>query len=499
MRHAYQFKINFTGGIVSPGYLHSLLDSLQQAGLTQVRFGLRQQLLIDVSAREYSRVKTALDAATVEYEINRDEYPNISSSYPAAEIFIKETWLGQGVYKDVFDLFDYRPTLKINITDRNQTFTPFFTGNLNWIASEYNHFWWLVIRFPKTNTLYYWKDLIYTNDMARMSATIEKIILSNASLFYDNVHAEGDFLYDSVNTNTDFMSKPVSEKLVLPSFKLPYYEGYNDYGSKSWLGIYMRNEMFDINFLKDVCSICLKTKSGELYTTPWKSIIIKGIEEKHRPMWGYILGKYRINVRHASNELNWQVEDGNNEGLGIKRMVIRQFDKEDVRTFGLCFAVKTQPKSGVFGAVLIRRKFNTIREKEKPLDKYDILYTAGFNPNSKEYILFRGNVEKEHLATYLIALCKYYYEKEDANDLLPGSSYTTETAVVAQKDETWKRYYQCRNCLTVYDEAVGEPEKSINAGTSFDALPETYCCALCEAPKTDLVKIEVMQPALQPV
>jgi len=83
--------------------------------------------------------------------------------------------------------------------------------------------------------------------------------------------------------------------------------------------------------------------------------------------------------------------------------------------------------------------------------------------------------------------------------LLPGSSYTTETAVVAQKDETWKRYYQCRNCLTVYDEAVGEPEKSINAGTSFDALPATCSCALCEAPKTDLVKIEVMQPALQPV
>src|SRR5450432_1697789 len=166
MRHAFQFKVNFTGGIVSPGYLYGLLQRLQEAGLTEVRFGLRQQLLIDVSAKEYNQVVASLNAGQIEYEINKDEYPNISSSYPAAEIFIRQTWLGEGVYKDVFNLFDYKPSLKINITDSNQTFTPFFTGNLNWIASTNNHFWWLVIRFPKTNTLYYWKDLIYTNDIA---------------------------------------------------------------------------------------------------------------------------------------------------------------------------------------------------------------------------------------------------------------------------------------------------------------------------------------------
>jgi len=498
MRHAYQFKVNFTGGIVSPGYLLSILGSLQEAGLTEVRFGLRQQLLIDVPAKAYSGVKLSLDKAEIEYEINKDEHPNISSSYPAAEIFIRESWLGQGVYKDVFDLFSYKPTLKINITDRNQTFTPFFTGNLNWIASGHNHFWWLVLRFPKTNTLYYWKDLIYTNDIAAVSEKIEKIILDDPSLYFDTQQADGNHLYDAVTAGSTFIVKPATEQLALPAFKLPYYEGYNEYGNKSWLGIYMRDELFDISFLKDICSICLKTKSGELYTTPWKSIIIKGIEEKHRPMWGYILGKYRINVRHASNELNWQVEDGNNEGLSIKRQIIRQFDKEDVRTFGLCFAVKTQPKSGVFGSVLIRRQFNTIRSQVKALDKYDILYTAGFNPNSKEYILFRGNVEKEHLATYLIALCKYYYEQEDAGDLLPGSSYTNAN-LPEQKEEIKAVYYQCRHCLSIYDETAGEPDHAIPAGTLFDALPETYGCALCDAPKTDFNRKEAVVPGLQAI
>ncbi|MEO5681033.1 MAG: rubredoxin [Chitinophagaceae bacterium] len=498
MRHAFQFKVNFTGGIISPGYLYDLLQCLQEAGLTEVRFGLRQQLLIDVSAKEYNRVVECLDGGKVEYEINKDEQPNISSSYPAAEIFIKESWLGEGVYKDVFDLFDYKPSLKINIADCNQTFTPFFTGNLNWIASKHNHFWWLVIRFPKTNTLYYWKDLIYTNDIARLSAGIEQAILKDPDLYNDHAAADGNRLYASITANTTFTSKTAEEELVLPSFKLPYYEGYNSYGNKSWLGIYRRDEMFEINFLLAICRICLETKSGELYTTPWKSIIIKGIEERHRPKWGFILGKFRINVRHASNELNWQVEDGNNEGLAIKRQVIRQFDKEDVRTFGLCFAVKTQPKSGVFGSVLIRRQFGLIRGQLKPLDKYDILYTADFNPNSKAYIMFRADVEKEHLATYLIALCKYYYAQDDENELLPGSSYTL-VLNENEKEIIKKIYYQCRHCLSVYDEALGEADNSIVPGTLFDALPDSFCCNLCESPKIDFIKTDSIQAGLQSI
>ncbi|MEO6675057.1 MAG: rubredoxin [Ginsengibacter sp.] len=498
MGYAFQFKINFTGGIVSPGYLYNLLRLLEQAGLTQVRFGLRQQLLVDVTNKDFEKVSAVLNDGNITYEVNKDEYPNISSSYPAAEIFTRETWVGEGVYKDVFDQFDYKPKLKINITDNNQTFTPFFTGNINWIASKHSHFWYLFIRFPGTNVLYQWKELIYTNDIARLSNEIENAVVHQPSLYYDNNNADGNKLYAAVTAITAFVSRPAEEKLELPPFKLPYYEGYNNYGNKSWLGIYRRDELFDIKFLKDVCRICLETKTGELYSTPWKSIIIKGIEEKHRHLWGFILGKHRINVRHASNELNWQVEDSNEYGLNIKKQIIRQFDKEDVRAFGLCFAIKTQPKSGVFGSVLIRRQFNLIRKQLRPLDKFDILYTPDFNPNSKEYILFRGNVEKEHLSTYLIALCKYFYEQESEGDLLPGSSYTN-VPEEEKKDVVREMVYQCKHCLTIYDEETGEEDNGTEAGTLFGSLPESYCCPLCEAPKNDFQKKEKDLLGLQTV
>jgi len=497
MRHAFKFKINFTGGIISPGYLHNILEALEVAGIDNVRFGLRQQLLIDVSHKEYEKVVASLNLHKIQYENKTDSYPNILSSYPAEEIFIRDSWVKEGVYKDIFDLFDYRPAIKINIADNNQTFTPFFTGNINWIASKNIHFWYLYIRFPKTNIIYQWKDLIYTNEIPRLSKFIEKIIFENPELYYDNNLAYGDIIYEQVHSSISIISKPVEENLFLPEFKLPYYEGFNNYGTKSWLGLYQRNELFKVSFLKDICKLCLETKIGQLYTTPWKSLIIKNIDEKHRHLWSFILNRHRINVRHASNELNWQVEDTNEEGLSIKQHIIRQLDKDDVRTYGLCIAVKTQPKSGVFGSIIIKKQYNVIRDTLKPSSKFDILYSSGFNPNSNELIVFRNNVSKEHLATYLISLCKYYYENFCKNDLLK------ETAI---KEEYFESnlsiptmVYQCRKCLTVYDEEIGEPENKIAPGTLFNQLDSAYKCTVCDATKENFVLVSKTSLGLQAI
>src|SRR4030095_4030061 len=101
MRHAYRFKINFTGGIISPGSLLNLLDALEKTVINELRFGLRQQLLIDVSLKDHDKVAAALKSHNIFFEVNKDEFPNILSSYPAEEIFIRDSWVREGVYKDI--------------------------------------------------------------------------------------------------------------------------------------------------------------------------------------------------------------------------------------------------------------------------------------------------------------------------------------------------------------------------------------------------------------
>jgi rubredoxin len=44
--------------------------------------------------------------------------------------------------------------------------------------------------------------------------------------------------------------------------------------------------------------------------------------------------------------------------------------------------------------------------------------------------------------------------------------------------------YQCEDCGTEYDARYGDIVGHVEAATSFDALPETWCCPVCGGPKT---------------
>jgi rubredoxin len=469
-RQTHTVSINFTGGIISPGYLQEALKIAEAAKVTEVRFGLRQQLLIDVPVKHFRQFSTQCKQQKIQFH-EPESCHNITSSYPAAGIFTSgNSWLSEGDYKDVFDLFDYTPTLKLNICDSHQTFVPFFTGHINWIASEHPHYWYLFVRFQGSSQLLAWPELIYTNEISRLSRHIENLQTSGV---------QEDKLYERTKVTLEYMGRPLSKELELPNFHLPYYEGFNRYNNSYWLGIYRRDELFPLPFLQDICAICLETKTGQLYATPWKSIIIKNIDPAHRPLWDYVLGKYRINVRHAANELNWQVEDHSEDCLVLKRHVIRYFDKEDVRTYGLCFSVHMQSAASEFGSVVIRRQENKYGSKLKYMHRYDILYTQGFNPNSSTLVLYREHVSKEHLGPYLVSLCKEFYEKASEADPLQDLMSSRQTVAHVRAPE--RKVHQCSQCLSVYDEALGEPEQGIEPGTAFNDLPPGFGCALCGA------------------
>lgn len=489
MKNINTVKINFKGGIIPPDVLYNILLAAERTGLLYVRFGLRQQLLLDIAIEEMKNITRDLDALDISYEINKEEYPNIVSSYPAEEVFITKTWLSESVYEDIFALIDYLPRLKINICDSNQSFTPLLTGNINWVASPASsHFWHLFIRFPKTNIVYEWKDMVSTSDVAAFSKHIEGIILKHPEKFYDNNNANGDELYESARS-AEFNTKIADGPLTLPSFKIPYYEGLNSYNYKNWLGIYRRDELFSIKFLKEVCQLCLKTKIRHLCSTPWKTIIIKNIEDNNRNDWNYLLDKFQINVRHAANELNFQVDDNSIDALKLKHHLVKYLNDDDTRTFGVCIGIKTKMKSEVFSSILVRRKPLIRIGKFGLIYLYDILCAKDFNPNERTGYAYSKDNPKfllaEQLRRAILSYYKYQLVKDEEEIIIPG----IEKILMSVEKET-DIVYQCKNCLTVYDEQVGDPENGIDPGTLFKELPNTYSCCVCDATKDNFVAVK---------
>ncbi|QIP14286.1 rubredoxin [Spirosoma aureum] len=479
MRDYYTLKINLPAGIVSPGALQNVLTLAHDAGVHTVRFGARQQLLMTVHYEDMRFLEKDLKKHQIAYEANTEQYPNIISSYCGEDVFRTGAWLRESEYHTVLDQFDYQPRLKVNLSDSNQSFTPFFTGNLNFIASPIPHFWYLYVRPKQSNSLFRWRELIYTNDMGRLAKAVEEAML-------EQDHQEEEALFRAVTTGRSFITQPATNDVELPEFSLPYYEGFNRYGQRSWLGLYRRDEQFSVAFLLEVCALCLKTRVGELCVTPWKSLIIKGIEEKDRATWSHILGKHNINVRHAANELAWQTEDHTNEGTQLKNYVLRYFEKHDTRTFGLCFGVQTRPKSEVFGSVLVRKRPLLQLGQLALFSVYDVYYTDNFNPNSRTYHLFEKGLFKLHLPNQINRLCRKF---STGRLTQRGEVVRLETEKTEPALSPISKVYQCPHCFTVYDEQYGDTLNAIPAGTPFSALPSDYACPTCDAPKEEMEEV----------
>jgi len=473
MQKLKTYSISFKGGIVSPGYLANILELANSSGVRKVRLGLRQQLIIDVKESSQPIFEKACQAAGIVLEEKRLAKPGIMSAYPVIHFYQEDSWLREGVYKDVFDQFEQSPKYKVNIIAYCQSFVPLYTGHINWVATDKNHYWRLSLRLPETEEILHLDEWIYTNNIGAVTRAIEEVFEDTAlSLRRDLVFFERLVKKKLALVNHIHIAAEGTEKIA--RFYLPYYEGFNKMGNNYWLGIYRRDEYFDLAFLLEICQLCLKNRIAEMYTTPWKSLIIKDIDPSLRPMWDFVLGKYRVNVRHAANELNWQIEDCSEEGLSIKRAVIRHFDKEDVRTYGLCFGVQIKPLSKLFASVLIKKKTVRNPHRLKSLDRYDILHTIDFNPNTQKWMVFREDVKKEYIGTYLVSLCKEFYNRKLDQEAQIEIETNDQTAI-----EDHRKIYQCNTCLSVYDPEKGDSFFNIEPGTPWEEVPMNYQCAVC--------------------
>ncbi len=404
--------INFRGGIIAPAILHNILLVVNKLKVREVRFGLRQQLLIDMELYNVAAFTEELDKLEIAFEVDSFSNPNICSSYPAEDVFTRNSWLSEAIYKKVFESIDFTPQLKINICDNNQSITPILTGNINWMASpSMENYWHLIIRFPKTNVIYEWNMLCHTENIASISKIIEELILQYPDKFIDNEAASGDDLFALFKT-TIYKVIPAESPAVLPQFNLPYYEGLNRYNQKYWLGIYRRDELFNVQFLIKLCRLCMHTGITEICSTSWKSILIKGIEEKDKEKWNLLLEEFQINMRHAANELNFQVEDNCIEGLNLKTFLVKHLSFDDTRSFGICIGIKTRKKSEVFSSILVRQKYVIDFLGIRLFKLYDILIAQDFNPNERT-----GEIYSKDNPAFLLpeqlrrCILKYYHNR----------------------------------------------------------------------------------------
>jgi len=125
-------------------------------------------------------------------------------------------------------------------------------------------------------------------------------------------------------------------------------------------------------------------------------------------------------------------------------------------------------------------------ESIKIRDTYNVLFAKNFDPNTREYIVHSQDIDKLELPTILIELSRKYFD-----ELGNSTSETTENP--QKKEKTQLDIYQCQECLTLYKSEYGDESQNIPKGILFTDLPESYCCSLCEAPKSNFRILEIVE------
>lgn len=465
-------KINCHGGILELEKLGKLIDVMTSADLHQLKFGLRQNIFIEFSNTLLPLVEKRFKDAGIDYETNIDEVPNIVTSYPAIGIFNSNTWVTESKIKLILNDLNYLPSLKINIGDSVQGLTPVFTGNINWIASgSITDYWHLYIRYPKTNNITKWENLIHTKDIIRFSKIIEHALLKYRSPDGFPEDIEVKLKNELIPIKWD--SSINNEEIQWPDYILPYYEGFNKYDDGYWLGIYRRDEWFQTEFLHDLVKLCKSTHIDEVCITPWKSLIIKKINEEHRSKWIQLLNFHSINIRHSLNELNFQVEDINEKSLLLKKFIVKHLNEDDIRTAGICFGIKSKPKTEVFSNILIRKRHLIKIGNVGLLPVYDILLSKDFNPHARTGMVYRSSLFKYLLPEEIHGCIREYYRNKIK---MNGNATQGSPKIEFERKEEFK--YQCIKCKNILSD-------------SNDLFQENLVCPVCHAQGEYIQRIDM--------
>jgi rubredoxin len=460
------------GGVISPGELKEIVNICLAQGLKSISFGSRQDIIFPEGLLTIDKDKTAKYHFVLPDEKSGN---NIVSSYVTTDIFANTPWLTGNKFLYILEQFKMQPKLKVNITDPRQRLVPLFTGQVNFVASHHEDYWFLYIRLPMWDTMEMYPVLIYSWNIAEVYYAIEKILAEEP----DTV----DMIFQLVNDSLDTNNRTIDKPLQLPFYPFPYYEGMNKLGiDQYWLGLYWRNNLYDLDFLADMCDLCFDCKVGKISITPWKSFIVKGIPKDRKLDWEKFLGKKGINVRHSLLELNWHLPVATEWALNLKSFLVRTLDQYDISTYGLTFGISEYNRDGHYftSIVIEKNEMPKALESIKIRATYNVLYAKNFNPNTKEYMVLAQDIDKQELPNILIELSKKYFEEL-------GNSVLEVNVPNIKKEIQQTDIHQCQECLTLYNSEYGDATQGIAKGVLFKDLPEDYCCSLCESPKSNFV------------
>lgn len=479
MKKSPIIRILVKGGILTPRFMQQINEAAKRCGNKTISFGSRQDILFKVPRDKVQSTSKYLLENNIPYEWKSEDKiksQNIVSSYVATDILKGTAWVNSSTYIQILEQFPEKSKVRINLVDPKQKLVPLFSGNLNFVASETENYWHLFIKKSGSNKLHEWSALIYGPQIHLLCHFLEPYLLTQEVNIQEWFH----LINDAIELNSQNKKKNIE----ITSEFAPYYEGINPMEGRKdfWAGFYWRNNEYTIEFLNYVCELCLRTKIAKISITPWKSFLVKNIQASDKIHWEQLVGIFGINMRHASLDMFWHLPYGSKTAYALKNRLVKRLNKIDIRTYGLTYSIG-MPEVPFTSIVIKSSPGIKFLGKLNIFKTYEVWYALDFNPETNKYIIHAAGLEASEIPKALIELSKKFYLRlqESSTELIPEK----------KEDKEILEVQQCKDCLNIYVEALGDELKQIKPNTPFSELPDNYCCSTCESSKEAFVTTSI--------
>jgi|GEM_PF-687860 len=481
-------EVYCNGGIVSPGELRKIAMAAQQFGATHLQLGNRQEIRFAIHAEAIEEFNVRFKLLSLPYSIGVHKNFNIISSCLVKDILKTRVWLTEGEYRDILQSFDFQPAIAINVIDPDQYAIPLFTGVLNFVASVIEDYWNVYFSLPQQGEQGWMPILIQSDKIASFSMFVQTCIHAQDQISLSELMDE---LYQLDTWNF----KKVDSYPVIPEYHFFPVEGFHPSGNSHWLGIFNKHNEFSISLIDAICVEALESNLGTIYITPWDSFLLKNISTERILPWENLLGLYDVNTGHAAHELNWNMNEWNDNSNEIRAYVNDYFRSKDKRTEGLIIGVNNDPNDNFYSIKIVEEALFTLFGRSF-FSMYHLRFKEDFNPNNPVDKSFMDYIQKKNLPEFISYLTLEYYSKKKAivDKTKKISDKKNIPAIIKQKI-TIELVYQCSTCLTLYDPKYGDVDEGIVAGTLFEELPQNYSCPVCSNSKKGFILL--VDPATQ--
>lgn len=476
-------KLFVPSGRLATDDFYQLIELSKQVGVNHFQFGRRQEIILRMPTERISHFTRNLKG--FEYDVEDESgysRHNIVTSFLTDGITPSTYWLRGGMLLEVLDNIDWTPSLRVNITDLKQDMVYSFTGDINFIPSDEINFWHVYLRNRKGGNLWYFPFLIHSDDIHRMVREFEEVHKSESFSIEEKIK----ILHDKLRGR-------LSPTEIDPRIKIPEffnYEGIHSYGEeKYWLGIYKRETKFQFSELEAIASLCKQHMIGHIFITPWKSLLIKDITDENLTDWKLLLAQNGINTGHSQAELNWQINDFDDDAFELKADIRKDLGAHDVASNGVIIGINNN-KDYSFSHVIIEKTPLLKFLGANQVSTYTIYVRKEFNPTYNDFEVHKKWVTKKGITAVLQGVFTLYYEKAFKEfATFTAKPISIERTVVSEKVVN-EKVHQCTSCGTVYFSEVGDMDQEIVPGTPFDKLPESYACSLCNSSKKEFLAID---------